>query len=252
LLLALAAVGLPAAGCSADIDVGSDVLWAALFEGNNFDEWTGVPGGSVQAFPAANIIEVSGERAHRGGYAAKLTINAGGDGIQETSLLSRAGDLPIEAYYSAWYYFPRTVAVGSYWVIFKFRMRQVADDETSAGELLDLDLANLPTGEMTLQLYDHRAASDLPLDVPSPVVPVASWFHIEAYYRNAPDATGRVTFWLDGRQIVDLAGPVAPSPWVEWNASSVGENLNPSMAILYIDDCAVSRTRVGPTGVIAR
>ena len=25
----------------------------------------------------------------------------------------------------------------------------------------------------------------------------------------------------------------------------------PSMAVLYVDDCAVSRTRVGPSGVIA-
>ena len=63
----------------------------------------------------------------------------------------------------------------------------------------------------------------MPLDVASPVVPVGQWFQIEAFYRNAQDATGRLTFWLDGRQIVDIANqPMAPTPWVEWNACSIG------------------------------
>ena len=92
----------------------------------------------------------------------------------------------------------------------------------------------------------------MPLDVPSPVVPVGQWFQIEAFYRNTQDGTGRLTFWLDGRQIVDIANqPMATTPWVEWNACSIGQNLTPSTAVLYIDDCAVSRTRVGPNGIIA-
>jgi hypothetical protein len=33
---------------------------------------------------------------------------------------------------------------------------------------------------------------------------------------------------------------------------SLGENLRPAPAVLYVDDCAVSHTRVGPTGIIAR
>ena len=92
----------------------------------------------------------------------------------------------------------------------------------------------------------------MPLDVASPVVPVGQWFQIEAFYRNTQDGTGRLTFWLDGRQIVDIANqPMATTPRVEWNACSIAQNLTPSTAVLYIDDCAVSRTRVGPNGIIA-
>jgi hypothetical protein len=38
---------------------------------------------------------------------------------------------------------------------------------------------------------------------------------------------------------------------VEWDACSVGEDLTPSTTTLYIDDCAVSLSRVGPSGIIA-
>ena len=238
-------------GCGQDLNVGSDVLWSARHESGTFQEWTGVSGGAAQAFPVpANAIDVSTERAHGGTHSAKLTIDAGAAGIQQTAELARAGGLPIEAYYSAWYYLPRAVTVGTYWVIFKFRMRTVLDDSSTTTELFDLDLTNLPTGDMTLRLYDHRTG-DLPLDVPSPAVPVGAWFQLEAFYRAAADRTGRVTYFLDGVPIVDVQGPTGPTPWVEWEACSIGEGLDPAPAVLFIDDAAISLQRVGPAGLIA-
>ena len=247
LLLALLAVG-----CGQRLDVGSDVLWSARFETNDFSEWSSVPGGAATAFPAPpNTIVVASEHAHHGTYAAKLTIDAGPGGAQENAGFRLAGGLPVAAYYSAWYYVPETVTVGGFWTVFKFRMRTVADDPTSDTELYDLDIDTAPGGEMTLQLYDHRAGN-IPLDVQGVVLPVGAWFQLEAYYRNAPDTTGRVTYWLDGQQIVDVAGhPMSPNAWVEWNAVNVGVNLTPAVVNLFIDDCAVSLTRVGPTGVLA-
>jgi hypothetical protein len=238
-----------AAGCG-QLDVGSDLLWTARFETGDFTEWTGVAGGDAQAFPMPpNTLAVSNEQAHTGDFSAALTITAGSDGTQESSVLSRAGGLPTEAYYSAWYYLPYSVSVGTFWVIFKFRMRTDANDASTAGELYDMDLATLPSGEMTLELYDHRTAGDLPLDVSNPIVPVEQWFQLEAFYRAANDDTGHLTYWLNGQQVVDIAGaPTSPTSWVEWDACSVGEDLTPQMATLYVDDCAVSRSRVGPSG----
>jgi hypothetical protein len=45
---------------------------------------------------------------------------------------------------------------------------------------------------------------------------------------------------------------MASTPWVEWDACNIGQDLTPSTAVLYVDDCAVSRSRVGPTGIIDR
>ena len=238
-----------AGGCG-PLDVGSDLLWTARFETGDFSEWTGLAGGDAQAFPMPpNTIAVSSDHAHTGDYSAALTITAGSDGTQENASLSRAGGLPAEAYYSAWYYLPYSVSVGTFWVIFKFRMRTNANDASTTGELYDMDLATMASGEMTLELYDHRTSADRPLDVPNPIVPVEQWFQLEAFYRAANDDTGRLTYWLNGQQIVDIAGvPSSPTSWVEWDACSVGEDLTPSTATLYIDDCAISRSRVGPTG----
>jgi hypothetical protein len=208
--------------------------------------------GAAIAFPQPNTIDVSRERAHRGLYAAKLTITAGADGAQGNAGLSRADGLSTEGYYSAWYYLPTKVDVGTYWVIFKFRLRAAAADASTEGELYDLNLTNLDTGEMSLRLYDHRSG-DVPLlaNAPPPVVPVGAWFQIEGFYRNAPDATGRLTLWLNGDLIVDVTNqPMSTNGWVAWDACSDAVGLTPATAVLYIDDCAVSRTRVGPTGLL--
>lgn len=239
-------------GCQ-QIDVGSDLLWTARFETGDFSEWTSTPGGQTEATPAPpSTVAVSDSHARSGQFSAAMTITAGSDGAQANSVLARAGDLPTEAYYSAWYYLPRSVSVGTFWVVFKFRERASADDPSTTTERWDMNLATLPSGEMTLRLYDHATAADVPLDVPAPLVPVEQWFQVEAFYRPADDGTGRLTFWLDGQQVVDLAGaPTSPTTWVEWDVGSIGENLTPDTVTLYVDDCAVSRSRVGPTGALA-
>jgi hypothetical protein len=246
-------LGFFATGCGPRMDLGSDVLWASLFEGGTFDEWTGVPGGLVNANPTPpNTIVVSTNYAHHGRYAAELTIDAGPDGTQENAGLVRRGGLPVQAYYSAWYYLPRTIAVGNFWILFKFRLRTDANDSNTEDEFYDLQLVNVADGSLTLSLYDHQSNADVPIVTPAPVVPVSYWFQIEAFYRNTQDDSGQLTIWLDGRMIVDVTGqPMAPTPWVEWDAVNVGENLTPSTAVMAIDDCAISLSRVGPAGVIA-
>jgi hypothetical protein len=250
--------GASTVGCGQQLDVGSDVLWTARFESGDLSEWMTVSGGGTAAFPAPNAIDVSSDRARRGTFAARLTIQTPSDGSQANAGLSRTGFLPAEAYYSAWYYLPSAASISTFWVIFKFRMRTVADDASTAAELFDLNLANTSSGGMTLRLYDHRSG-DVPLDITEPAVPVGSWFQIEAYYRNpggsavdggALNGDGRLTFWLDGQELVDVTGPMAPTSWVAWDVVSVAVALNPSTAVLYVDDCAISRTRVGPRGII--
>lgn len=248
--LALAAL---VAGCGPNLSVGSDVLWSATFESGSFSEWTGDVGRGPEAFPeAGDSTVVSNDRAHDGIYSAKLTIDTSIAGEQQNTLLSRVGNLPVEGYYSAWYYLPSAVTVGTYWVIFKFRLRTNAGDAATTTEFYDLDLVNSSPGQMSLILYNHRTAvHEIPLDVPYPSVPVATWFQIESFYRNMQDNTGRLTFWLNGQQIIDIDGqPMAPTSWIEWEVCSIGEDLMPSPAVIYIDDCALSQARVGPTGKI--
>jgi hypothetical protein len=237
--------------CGGNIDVGSDVLWTARFEGGTFGEWIDAPGGGASASSATGSVAVSVEHAHTGLMAAKLSIEAPSGAGAQGAGMSRKGDLPAAGYYSAWYYLPQTVSVGQYWVIFKFRLRAVADDPSTEGELFDVGLVNDASGEMTLQLYDHRVDAPVPLSVAGLVVPVGVWFQIEAYYRNASDSTGALTVWFDGQAVADLEGAAtSPTPWVEWDVLNLGNDLTPSAVTLFVDDCALSRERVGPDGRI--
>ena len=241
-------------GCGQNLDVGSDMLWTSRFEGGTFDEWTSVPGGGYGAFPPPNNVVVSSEWAHQGKYSAKLTITAPADNPQGYGAsLVRQGNLPLQAYYSAWYYLPSTVSVGMYWVIMKLRLRTAVDDPTTEDELFDVNLKNLPNGDMSLRLYDHNLRGDRSLDVADPIVPVGDneGFQIEALYRGDP-VDGRLTLWLDGKEILNYQGATGPTEWVAWDVVSVGEDLTPATALLYVDDCAISNTRVGPRGVIAK
>ena len=242
------------AGCDQQMDVGSNILWTARFEGNSFDEWTSVSGGGASVLNDQNIMEVSSEDAHKSALSAKLITYAPPGVFQGNVSFSRTGYLPTEAYYSAWYNLPRTVSVGVYWVIMKFRQRTVVDDASTERELFDLNLKTLGSGGMSLRVYSHQnGGGDLALSVPEdPVVPVGPWFQIEAFYRAAADSSGRLTFWLDGQQILDLRGPTGPTPWVAWDVVSVAQSLTPDTATLFVDDCAISLSRVGPSGLIAR
>ncbi len=251
-----------AAGCGQDLDVGSDVLWTSRFEvgGNSLPEWTPVPFGfgSASAVPP-NTMEVSSERFHLpGNFAAKLTVTGTADNTAGIGAsLVQNGGLPNQAYYSAWYYLPQSVSVGYYWVIMKFRFRAVPDDPNTAGELFDVNLTSPSSGVMSLRLYDHQSAGNLPpgdrqLAVSNLAVAVNAWFQIEAFYRAASDSTGQLTLWLNGQQILDLPGPTGAPGWVAWDVVSVGNNLTPEPAILYVDDCAISKSRVGFTGLIAK
>jgi hypothetical protein len=247
----IAALG--AGGCDPRLDVGSDLLWTARFETNNFDEWTASHfGGAVGATPMPpNTVAVSNARTHTGLYAAMLTIDAGADNTIEASSMSLKENLPTDAFYSAWYYLPHTTTVNSYWVIQKFRRRTDPADPSTEGELFDLDLYTLPSGEMSFRVFDHRTASNLPMLVDQPIiVPVDGWFLLEARYRNASDATGRLTVWLGSLEVIDVTGATGPSSWIQWVVSSVGQDLTPSANVLYVDDCAIAGSRIGPDGVL--
>jgi len=235
--------------CGGSIEVGSDVLWTARFEAGTFDEWNQTPGGNAGVSSPTGSIEVSGEHAHSGGLAARLTVDAPSGAGPQSAGMSRRDGLPAEGYYSAWYYLPATENVALYWVIFKFRQRAVADDPASEGELFDVGLFNSTDGQMTLDVYDHRVGAAVPLQVAGLVVPVGAWFQIEAFYRNASDTTGALTVWFDGQVVVDLQGAAtSPTPWVEWDVLNLGNELTPSGASLFVDDCVLSRRRVGPQG----
>jgi hypothetical protein len=154
--------------------------------------------------------------------------------------LWRQDDFPKEAFYSAWYYLPRAYQTKVDWTIMQFRTP--TDNPDRLGQFLDVNMRSLPGGELILSIYDHRAQYlRLPTADPAVVIPVQRWFQVEVFFRNAPDATGRFTLWVDGKLNYDIASrPMAPIPTVYWTPCSITSDLTPTQSEIYVDDAAIS------------
>lgn len=55
----------------------------------------------------------------------------------------------------------------------------------------------------------------------------------------------------NGRLVADLAKATEAPGWVGWRVGSMGLDLDQKTFTVYVDDCVLSRVRVGPTGLLA-
>jgi hypothetical protein len=225
--------------CGRRLDLGSDVVWSATHEAGDLGEWsTGAPGGST-ADPPDTSVELSTDFAHSGSHSVKLTNGAIGE--VRAARLWRQDDFPSGAFYSVWYYLPRAYQTKVEWIIQQFRTP--TDDPAVISQFLDVSMRSLPGGELILTIYDHRPQYlRLPTADPAVLVPVGRWFQVQVFFRNAPDATGRFTLWLDGKLNYDIVGrPMAPSiSTVYWTPCSITSDTSPTQSEIYVDDAAVS------------
>ncbi|HVV53568.1 MAG TPA: heparin lyase I family protein [Polyangia bacterium] len=245
LTLVAAALALPA--CNAQLNLGSGVLWSARHETGDLREWLEAGKGGTEADAPDTALAISTDYAHSGRYAVKLTNGA--VSTYEDAHLWRQDDYPVTAYYSAWFYLPRAYQTTADWSIMQFQVPTA--DAGVVGQLLDVDLRSLPTGDLILSVYDHRAAYlRAPTPDPAMPVPIGRWFQVEALYRNAGDDTGEVAVWLDGQLNYDLHRPFGANGTVYWTVGSKTEGLSPAESVIYLDDAAVSLVRVTPAGTL--
>jgi hypothetical protein len=235
-------------GCSPHVEVGTSLLWFAQHETGDFTEWTAGSKGGYSADTPDTSVVISTQLAHSGTHSVQLANAA--PTSYETARLWREDAFPPEAYYSAWFYLPRVYETSQDWTIMQFQVPPTGDGGSS-GLLIDVDLRSLASGDMILDIYDHRAAYlRSPTAEPALPVPIARWFQIEVFYRNVGDDTGRFTLWLDGQVNYDLHRPFGLSSTTYWSPCSSSEGLTPTQSDLYVDDAAVSFVRVGPTGTL--
>ncbi|MDP9037434.1 MAG: polysaccharide lyase [Myxococcota bacterium] len=268
-------------GCGRVIDLGTDIVWSTDFESDGLSALSLTPGTGGAFRVAGNpTIATSTEHAHSGVTAVKIT-SAGTNTFPAPyapggAALYKVGEFPSEGYYSAWYFVPRAVPAAVNWNIVRFGYPGGADAGTpllpvgSAGrlpvdggvdaaaqtpgapsfaELFDVRLRYQPSGATTLVLFDHRPAyREESMPSPVPVVPIGRWFQLELFYRNAGDGSGHLSIWLEGTLVYDVARPMNTSPTIYFSVGSLIEDGTP--AELFIDDVAISRTRVTPNGVL--
>jgi hypothetical protein len=224
------------------------ILWSADHESGDLSAWHmgGAASGGGQ-YQSDGQVEASRDRSRGGGgYAAKLTIDTS-DRLDHTARLYRR-TANGGAYYSAWFFFSQAHAPDEWWSIFIFRAQRDPNDVGTFVNLWNFDIERPDGGNLTLSFYDHLAqrftrASN------APPIPVGQWTHIEAYFNYAPPDATRITLWLDGQLVFDLAGlGQAPSSNLYWSVGNGSNGLVPRVSSIYIDDAAIATGRLGPRG----
>jgi len=239
-----------AAACSPDpVNLGptSGMLWWTDHETGDTSDWLrGAEGSTWTA--AGGQLDVVTSPVRSGHYALRSAILSSPDGVLSAAVVQRAGPMPVDAFYSAWYYVPAAATTTNYWLFFKFRSRCVASDPSTGAEVWDVDFLPDGNGGMRFGLYGHvKGANEPPLAMPS--VPIGRWFQVEAFLRVANDNTGQLTIWVDDTMIFDVQGrPTMPtaSLCVEWSIGGITGTITPASATFYVDDAAISTRRLGP------
>jgi hypothetical protein len=236
--------------CAKRADLGSigdgsaSVLWRGTFEPGDLSEWTGDGEGGIYSQNIGIKPSVISAMAHGGHYAGLVAI-APTASMVSTTYLFRNQPSPAAGYYSAWFYVPSSITVGSWLSLTHFSGSQTGNGKNLFA-IWDVNLYTLPGGGLAAQLYDYVHQVNLQQTNPIPV-PLDAWVQIEIFLSKAADPSGEVAVWQDGTPILQRSGvATAPNDWVQWDLGGASDNLLPSPADVYLDDAAISLIRLGP------
>ncbi len=228
------------------------VLWTGGHEaGTMGDWWAPEPagregnncGGEYNNGSAASGVTTA--QKHSGTYAAALRVPNMNTGSSEGARLFRWCESRQyhDLYYSAWYYIPTRVRVDSWWWLMQWK------SNGSYNAKFGLAVANRPDGSMYIGLGRGSDSGGGWWPQSAANLPVGRWVHLETYYKKAADATGRVTVYQDGQQIIDLPNvQTANGDDLGWAVINYGQYTDPSDVTVYVDDAAISTARIGPNG----
>jgi hypothetical protein len=241
-------------------------LWSAGHEGGDLDEWDYISiSGSANA-SATNTI------AHTGNYANALTVSNDNGGVRmvvtQTSATpnneTHPENLPNTAYYSIWYYFPDKIqpeANGWGPNIFQWKQAWKTGTNSQTRRLLYWiradwsDSANAYKLHLRSKLdnqtgtWDNQSHSEAKSDKP---LPLNTWVHLECSYTWSKTGNGAIKCWQDGTAIFDLTNIYTEYDWPyinhprQWTVNNYSKYTTPDTHTIYVDDAAITTTRLGP------
>ena len=152
-----------------------------------------------------------------------------------------------------------SLCVLRFWNIFQWKTGYDDGSGRTARALYWHDLYNEDDGTLYLALKARvnsngqwvQGWSTTLATSPMPI-PIGQWFHLESYYKWDKNGNGRLTTWLDGVQIWNVGGITTEFDWPfnvykrEWAINNYASNTTPSTHTIYVDDAAISTSRLGP------
>jgi hypothetical protein len=253
----------PETSTSATGNSGSFPRWVAGHESGDLSEWTRV---SVSGDADARVSE---EVVHSGRFANALTIRDADGGstspgvrmaVEEVVPVSDQDpeNLPTEAFYSVYYYFPHVVD-STWWNIYQWKQADLrADGSQPRNPVYTINPELRSDGSMYVKLRSKVGANGEYVQPGSTsamsnvALPIQTWVHLECFYRWSQAPDGRITCWQDGVLLWDVTGVVTEfdlpynSHPRQWTVNNYANDTTPSTHTIYIDDAAISPTRIGP------
>lgn len=203
--------------------------WSAAHESGSTSEWTDGEFGWVFTTKGGSL-EVSSERAKSGSMALKSTLAT--TVSLEQAVVGRKVKL-VEGYYSAWFFVPRAGGTQGRVIM---KLSAWGPD----ADVFDITMRPKQDGALGLGLYSHAERSWITDSEVAPVVPLDTWFEVEAYYRSTGEADGRIVVWQDGVRVIDIGPRVTgPNEQVTCIVGSVASVLMASRLSLYVDDVRI-------------
>jgi hypothetical protein len=175
---------------------------------------------------------------HTGHYAAAYTVQADGTDSTSQSRCFLGGDLPSQAYYSAWFYLPKQAKIvdNSNWNLVHF---EGGDTPARHFNTWDISLETASDGGLRLKVVDSIRDSAIPDLAERPNVPIGKWFRISMFLKRATDATGIVRVSQDNLEILNATTITDAYPYNEWYVGNLAEHLDPPGYTLFVDDVSV-------------
>jgi hypothetical protein len=214
------------------------ILWSSNAESGDFSDWQ--RGGAIQGgtYQQMTTVMVADQQAHSGTRAYRINFDSSNDQDHMAEFYRRVETAP--AYYSAWFYIPEAHAPTTFWTVLYFFYQLQPGTAFSRRGLWDINL-----NRQSAYFFDETSRRQVDAQPRKPY-PIAQWFHLEAYF-SYEGRNGHIRVWLDGEQILDVPNlGAAPSDDLYWGVGSDTDGLTPAGCTLYVDDAAISTSRVGP------
>ena len=242
----------------------STLLWSANHESGNFSEWSADGGGMAQGFLNYNPdtsgtvkVEVSSAQAQSGARSARLEMPQG-TGNQAQLIRWRESQTNADLYYSVWLYFPTNIDTrGGGW----FNLLQIHTHGGGGWTIpIGIEVRTQSNGVNAFFLHSPYSTTSawntggMPYwEYSSTVpIPIGRWFNVELRFKR-DTAAGVVQFWQEGVQIFNVQNVQTTHPgstYHEFYVNIYGSGISPSPTVIYVDNVAISRTRIGATAAL--
>lgn len=217
-------------------------LWYANHEPGNLTEWWRDQSGEAVFNTGTARVSLTMEASRSGQFALKHEV-WGIDQRETATRIFRWAEALTEGYYSCWLMFPQLPRVNDWLEIFQFKKQNgLSNDPTWF-----VEIENRSRG-VVLTLTQWEQQFDIPPNVqPGDPLQPGRWFHLEAFYKDGK-SDGVLRIWQDGRLIWDLEGidTRGIDSLIQWSVNVFGKDVNPGNLVMYVDDCAISHSRLGP------